>query len=171
MSGREVVHGLTIIGEHGNRIIGSPLVISQHQRETERRMFEKAKEADDSIILFEDSLVLYKIVGDLCILLYAPINENEIALSNALDAFYTAVIKTVSGPLTQKSLDKHYDEIFMLIDSFIYKSTIITDSSTDLISTLQRRTFEGLDAIPMPSKLSSAFKKAQKSFASSWFKK
>ncbi|EIJ89122.1 coatomer subunit zeta [Nematocida parisii] len=167
----EVVHGLAIIGENGNRLIGSPLVISQTIREKEKRMFEKAKETNESIILFEDNLVLYKIVGDLCILLYAPINENEIALSDALDAFYTAVIKTLGGPLTQKSLDKHYDEMFLLVDSFIYKTVIVTDSSTDLINSLPKRTFEGLDAIPMPSKLSSAFKKAQKSFASSWFKK
>ncbi|KAH9385625.1 coatomer subunit zeta [Nematocida major] len=167
----EVVQGLAIIGENGRRLIGSPLTISKAEEDMEKRMFEKAKEADDSIILFEDRVVLYKIVGDICIMLYASINENEIALSNALDAFYTAAIKTINGPLTQKSVEKHYDEMFLLIDAFIYKTLIVTDSSADLAASIHTRTFEGLESIQMPSKLSSALKKAQKSFASSWFRK
>lgn len=171
MCSSEIVRGLAIIGENGNRIIGSPLVISQEEKTFEKRLFEKAKEVNESIILFEDNLVLYKIVGDVCVMLYGPVNENEIALSSALDAFYAAAVKTINGPLSSKSIDKHYDEIFLLIDSFIYKTTIITDSSNDLLESMQKRTFEGLDSMQMPSKLSSALKKAQKSFASSWFKR
>ncbi|KAI5192536.1 coatomer subunit zeta [Nematocida minor] len=170
MCSTEVVRGLAVIGENGNRIIGSPLVVLQTEKDLEKRMFEKAKETEESIILFEDNLVLYKIVGDVCILLYAPNSGNEIALFNALDAFYSAAVKLINGPMTQKSIDKHYDEIFLLIDSFIYKTLIVTDSTADLLASIPKRTFESLESMQMPSKLSSALKKAHKSFASSWFK-
>lgn len=171
MCSSEVVRGLAIIGENGNRIIGSPLALSKSNKDLEKRMFVKAKETDESIIMFEDNLVLYKIVGDVCILLYARIDENEIALYNALDAFYMAAIRLIGGSLTQKSIEKHYDEIFLLIDAFIYKTLIVTDSTGDMLESIPKRSFEGLDSIQVPSKLTDALKKAQKSFTSSWFRK
>ncbi|OAG29222.1 hypothetical protein NEDG_01295 [Nematocida displodere] len=171
MSGCNIVKGLAIVGENGARLLGTPLVVGSEVKDMEVKMFSKAKETEGSILLFDDSLVLYKIVEDLCIILYAPIEENEIALSNALDAFYTACVKVIRGPLSQKSLAKHYDEVFLLIDAFIYKTILITDSAADLIEKVPKRSFEGLDgAIQMPTKFSSVFKKAQKSFPTSWFK-
>lgn len=171
MCSSKVLRGLAILGETGNRIIGSPLVVSQSVKELEQRMFAKAKETDEAIIMFEDNLVLYKIVGDVCILLYAQINENEIALYNALDAFYMAAIKLIGGSLTQKAIDKHYDELFLLIDAFIYKTLVITDSTGDLLDSVPKRSFEGLESMQVNSKLTNVLKKAQKSFASSWFRK
>ncbi|KAI5184567.1 coatomer subunit zeta [Nematocida homosporus] len=171
MSSLEIVYGLAIIGEGGIRLLGTPLSISAETKELEVKMFNKAKETEGNILLFDSHLVLYKAVEDVYLLLYAPITENEIMLFNALDAFYSAIVKAIKGPLTQKSLTKHYDEVFLVLDSFIYKNVLISDSTTDIVERIPKRTFEGLEAMPIPSKFSSAFKKAQKSFASSWFKK
>lgn len=166
-----MVKGLAVIGESGSRLIGTPISVSKETKELEQRMFAKAKESDEGVLLLDSCLAVYKIVEDLCILMYAPIKENEIALYNALDAFYSAVLKVVKGSLTEKSLLRHYDEVFLVLDAFIYKGVILSDSATDLASQVPRRTFEGLEAVQIPSKFSSALKKAQKSFAGSWFKK
>ncbi|KAI5180678.1 coatomer subunit zeta [Nematocida sp. AWRm80] len=167
----EIVKGLSIIGESGERLLGTPIGINNEIQELEKRIFVKAKETEGNILLFEEYIILYKIVEDICILLYSDSNENEIMLYNALDSFYSAVVKTIKGPLSQKSLIKHYDEVFLLLDAFIYKSILVTDSSTEMYSSVPKRTFEGLEAIQIPSKFSSALKKAQKSFTSTWFKK
>ncbi|KAI5174666.1 coatomer subunit zeta [Nematocida sp. LUAm2] len=167
-----IVTGLAIFGEGGERLIGTPISPDLTRKEEELKMFTRAKESDESILLLDDHLVLYKIVEDLCILLYAPVDENEIMLSNALDSFYSSTITAIKSPLTQKNLLKHYDQVFLLINAFIYKTLIISDSSTELSESLPKRTFESLDAMQInASKVTSAWKKAQQSFTSSWFKK
>ncbi|KAI5189992.1 coatomer subunit zeta [Nematocida sp. AWRm77] len=167
----DIVKGLAIFGENGQRVMGSPMVIDSETASTEKAMFSKAKESEEGLFFFGEYLVLYKIIEDVCILLYAPVSENELMLSNALEGFYSAIVKTIKGPLNQKSLSKHYDEVFLLIDAFIYKTVLLTDSAAEMCSRIPKRTFEGLEAIQIPSKFSNVFKKAQKSFASSWFKK
>jgi len=166
-----MVQGLAILGESGNRLMGSPLSVPDEIKALEASMFKKTKEAEGNIVLFDEHLVIFKIVEDLCILLYAPISENEIALSEALDAFYSAVVKTIKGPLSQKSLSKHYDEVFLHLDAFIYKTVILSDSSSEMCEKVPKRTFESLEAIQIPSKFSNVLKKAHKSFATSWLKK
>lgn len=168
----EIVTGLAIIGEGGERLIGTPISVDSTRREEELNMFNRAKESDESILLLDKHLVLYKIAEDICILLYAPVEENEIMLSNALDAFYSSVLTAIKGPLTQKSLLKHYDQVFLLLNAFIYKNILVSDSSSDIVENMPKRTFESLDAMQITaSKVTSAWKKAQQSFTSSWFKK
>lgn len=167
----EIVKGLAVIGESGVRLIGTPLCISEETRTLEVKLFSKAKETDEGILFMDPYMAAYKIVEDICIIIYAPVEENEIIIKNSLDAFYSAVLKIVKGALNEKTLKKHYDEIFLVIDSFIYKGLILSDNSADISGRVPRRTFEGLDAVQIPSKFSNALKKAQKSFTSSWFKK
>lgn len=167
----DIVKGLAIFGENGQRIIGTPLVIDKETEALERSMFGKAKESQEEILFLNEYLVLYKIVEDVCLLLYAPVSENELVLANALNGLYAAILKTIKGPLNQKAVAKHYDEVFLLIDAFIYKSVLLSDSSAELYGRIPKRTFEGLEAIQIPSKFSNVLKKAQKSFASSWFKR
>lgn len=168
---REVVNGFYILSENGERLIGSPLVITDEAKELEKNLYKKIKEGGSDILLYKEHLVLYKQVEDVCLVLYSPIEENEIMLHNALNAFYNAAIKVTKGPLTRKSIEKHYDEVFLLLDAFIYKTVITSDTASDLYKNVPKRTFEGLDAVQMPTKLSSAIKKAQKSFASGWFRR
>lgn len=167
----EIVKGLAIIGESGVRIIGTPLCVPEEVRTLEVKLFAKAKETDEGVLFMDPHMAVYKIVEDICIIMYGSIEENEIMMYNSLDAFYSAVLKVVKGSLTEKTLKKHYDEVFLVIDAFIYKGLILSDNSADISSKVPRRTFEGLDAVQIPSKFSNALKKAQKSFTSSWFKK
>lgn len=163
------IRGFAIVGEDGSRIIGTPFPPGEEVKKEERSMFAKVKSSEGEVLLYKDLIVIYKLLEDVCLILYAPVSENEVILHSALEAFYSAALRTLKGPLTRRSLLKHYDQIFLLLDCFIYKTVILTDSPEELYQRMTRRTFEGLDAIPIPSKFGSVFKKAQKSFKSSWF--
>jgi len=167
----EVVKGLCIMTENGMRVLGLPLLVTEDVKGIEKKIHAKAKENEGPIVLCGEYIAVCKKLEDICIILYAQIEENEIVLASALDAFYSAVVKRIKGPLTQKSLNKHYDEVFLLLDAFIYKGLILTDSTEELCESVPKRTFESLNAVQMQSKLSSVLRSAQKSFASSWFGK
>lgn len=162
------VRGFAIVGDDGVRIMGTPFPPPVACKEDERNMFKRAKESGGDVLLHKDMVAVFKMLDDLCIFLYAPLQENELLLAAALDAFYSAALRITKAPLTRKAVLKHYDQLFLLLDCFLYKNTILCDSAEDLYHHVMKRSFEGLEAIAIPSKFSSVFKKAQKSFKNTW---
>jgi Clathrin adaptor complex small chain len=164
------VKGIAILGENGERVLGMPFPAGPSVREMEREIFSKAKAAEGEVLLYSDLVVVYKMLEDVCIVIYGASEENELLLHRALEVFYSAALRVLKGPLTRKSLLKSYDQLFLLLDVFLYKGIILTDSAEELYRRTTRRTFEGLEAVKIPSKFSSVFKKAQSSIKNSWFK-
>lgn len=121
--------------------------------------------SNDPILIHNDKLVLHKKLDELCIILYAACDVNEILLNEVLSEFITAFC-TVVKALTVDSLWKKYDQVILLVDAFVYEGIILETQAKAMIDKIPKRSFEGVEGMKVPKGFASLLNKATKSFRS-----
>ena len=128
----------------------------------------------DSISVYQDKPLLVEIIeteaGDrILITLLCKETANELFVKNALDNFILALEK-IMKKWTLERIETKYDLIVILCHEFLYNGTILEDSSKELFSKVEKRTFESVKGIKMQKGLASMLSNAAKNVKDSFHK-
>ncbi|SCU78141.1 LAME_0A03444g1_1 [Lachancea meyersii CBS 8951] len=104
---------------------------SKEQMDFESRLFKKTHKQNADILLFEDSLVLYKEYVDVSLYLVGSAEENELVLQQALAAVRDSLELVLATGIDKKNILEHYDMAALVIDETIDDGIILeTDPAT-----------------------------------------
>ncbi|SCU81208.1 LANO_0B02300g1_1 [Lachancea nothofagi CBS 11611] len=103
----------------------------KQQTEFESRLFKKTHKQNAEILLFEDSLVLYKEYVDVSLYLVGSADENELVLQQAFTAVKDSLDLVLATGIDKKNILEHYDMVALAIDETIDDGIILeTDPAT-----------------------------------------
>ncbi|QLG74872.1 hypothetical protein HG535_0H01990 [Zygotorulaspora mrakii] len=101
------------------------------QTEFEKQLFQKTHKQDSEVLIFEDHLVLYKEYLDVTLYLLGSMEENEIVLQQAFNAFKDSLDLILNSGIDKKNIQENYDMVLLAIDETIDDGIILeTDPAT-----------------------------------------
>lgn len=103
----------------------------KRQTEFEKELFQKSHKQDSEILIFEDHLVLYKEYLDVTLYLLGSLDENELILQQAFNAFKDSLDLILNSGIDKKNIQENYDMVLLAIDETIDDGIILeTDPAT-----------------------------------------
>jgi hypothetical protein len=91
----KAVKGVIVMDSEGN------VLVSKYYDQTvsEKNLFEKTRKSTGDIIMYENMIVIYRPVVDLVFYLLGGVDENEVMLQGALNAFIDALTILLKFPI------------------------------------------------------------------------
>lgn len=119
-------------------------------------------EETGDIFIFKEQTVFVSRMNDICVLLVAMPESNEIFVAAAFDALIASLSKIIKNWCIDRIAEK-YDQLVLVFHEFVFKGIILTDQSEDLNSRVMKRSFENVNAIKVNKGFASFLNKATKS--------
>ncbi|SCU78665.1 LADA_0A06788g1_1 [Lachancea dasiensis] len=117
--------------EKADQTSQQPKTSLKQQKEFESRLFKKTHKQNTDILLFEDSLVLYKEYVDVSLYLIGSADENELVLQQAFTAVKDSIDLVLVTGIDKKNILEHYDMVALAIDETVDDGIILeTDPAT-----------------------------------------
>ncbi|KAF6256050.1 zeta-cop, subunit of COP-I complex [Scenedesmus sp. NREL 46B-D3] len=171
------VKSLIVLDSEGRRIavkyFAPEWATISSQANYEKSLFAKTSRTnargEAEIIMFDDCLVVYKCLGDLMFYVTGSLNENELILYSALQAFYEATSTLLRQQVDKKTVLENLDLLLLVMDEIVDGGLIL---ETDPQTVAARVTMRGADGeVPITEQtFSQAFASAKEHLARSLLK-
>ncbi|KAH3768019.1 coatomer subunit zeta-1 [Pelomyxa schiedti] len=143
------IKGLVVLdGADGSRLCckyysNPTLPTPKEQKAFEKRLFSKTSRASSEILLFDNFVVLYKIIGDVNIYLLGSIEENELLLSSVLNTFIETLMLLFKNQVDKRMITDYLDMVLLAMEELIDNGVILECDPAIIASRVTLRTPEG----------------------------
>lgn len=115
-----------------------PFATLKEQRVFEAAIWEKTRKQTGDILLYDNSLVLYKQAVDLTFYVIGPAGENELMLSSVLGAFYDAVALLLRHQVEKRAILENLDLVVLALDETIDNGIVLETDPIAIASRVSR---------------------------------
>ncbi|GAA5872201.1 hypothetical protein JCM3774_002292 [Rhodotorula dairenensis] len=115
-----------------------PFATLKEQRAFEAAIWEKTRKQTGDILLYDNSLVLYKQAVDLTFYVIGPAGENELMLSSVLGAFYDAVALLLRHQVEKRAILENLDLVVLALDETIDNGIVLETDPIAIASRVSR---------------------------------
>ncbi|POY70457.1 hypothetical protein BMF94_6525 [Rhodotorula taiwanensis] len=115
-----------------------PFATLKEQRAFEAAIWEKTRKQSGDILLYDNSLVLYKQAVDLTFYVIGPAGENEVMLSSVLGAFYDAVALLLRHQVEKRAILENLDLVVLALDETIDNGIVLETDPIAIASRVSR---------------------------------
>lgn len=123
------VKALFILDNDGKRMLAKyyddTYPTAREQRTFEKNVFQKTRKSDSEIALMDGLTVVYKSNYDLYFYIVGSSQENELILMSVLGCLYDSVSLLLKRNVEKRSLLRHLDTVFLIVDEIIYGGVIM----------------------------------------------
>ncbi|KAG9284486.1 hypothetical protein G9A89_014090 [Geosiphon pyriformis] len=133
-----------LLDGEGNRILAkyygtkNPYPTAKEQKSFEKGLFDKTRRTNGEIILYDNNVVLYRSNIDVFFYLVGSAEENELLLSNILNAFYDAVSSLLRQQVEKRSIMDNLDLVVLALDETIDDGIALETDSSVIVSRVSR---------------------------------
>ncbi|KAM0681633.1 hypothetical protein GINT2_000146 [Glugoides intestinalis] len=120
------------------------------------------EEETGDVFIFKEQTVFVSRMNEICVLLVAMPDSNEIFVSAAFEALVASLSKIIKN-WTIDRISEKYDQLVLVFHEFVFKGIILIDQSEELNSRVMKRSFENVNAIKVNKGFASFLNKATKS--------
>lgn len=135
---------------------GLPLFSMKYDQDEITELLKASSKQKSEIYTHGKLLVLLRKLDEVNVIIYTDQERNPIYVYNALLSLCNALVRIVKGPTVKNILNK-YDQISLLMNSFVYNGIIVETDVENLVNSIPRRTFEGLESMKIPEGFGSFF--------------
>jgi len=111
----------------------------REQKLFEKNVFAKTHKADSEIALLEGLTVVYKGNVDLFFYVVGSSTENELMLTAVLTCLYDSISSLLRKNVEKRSLLRHLDSVFLIIDEVVDGGVIMEVDSTAVLEQVVMR--------------------------------
>ncbi|BGP55691.1 hypothetical protein JCM8202_003818 [Rhodotorula sphaerocarpa] len=115
-----------------------PFSTLKEQRAFEAAVWEKTRKQSGDILLYDNSLVLYKQAVDLTFYVVGPAGENELMLSSVLAAFYDSVALLLRHQVEKRAILENLDLVVLALDETIDNGIVLETDPIAIASRVSR---------------------------------
>ncbi|AFN83483.1 vesicle coat complex subunit zeta [Encephalitozoon romaleae SJ-2008] len=155
------VEGLVVVDVQGEILYKR---IFSKEEDIAAKIVEKSTKDRDIISVSHERIVMCKKLDEILLVIYSPLEVNEAFIGQVFDEFTTAFVSVIKTP-TRERVWKKYDQIVLLVSTFLYEGIVMVGKSDEMLNRLPKRNFEGVDGIKVPKGFASFLHKATKSLS------
>jgi len=167
------VRSVLALDMEGKRICAkyftNDLPTPKEQLPFEKTLFSKTHRANAEILMWENTIAVYRSCADVIFYVTGGYQENELVLLSVLNAFYEAVSKLLRNQVDKRTMLDNLDYIMLALDELV-DGGIILESDPSVIAS--RVAMKGADSdIPLSEQtISQALQNAREQIARSLLK-
>lgn len=118
--------------------ISNPFSTLKSQQAFESGLFGKTFKAKASIIIFENQIVVYKVISDVIVYIVGDVNENEAMLYQVLTGLTEALDVVLKDSVHKKSIQENYDFVALAIDETIDDGIVLETDGNAIASRVSK---------------------------------
>jgi len=120
---------------------------SKEQLVFEKNLFQKTHRANAEILMWENTIALYRSSADVIFYVTGTYDENELILLSVLNSFYEAISKLLRNQVDKRTMLENLDYVLLTLDELV-DGGVILESDTATLSS--RVAMKGADSdIPL----------------------
>lgn len=119
--------------------IPNPFPTLKSQEAFEKGLFAKTFKAKSNIIIFEDQIVVYKVIGDVAVYIVGSLKENEIMLYQVLTGVCEALDIVLKDVVDKRLIVANYDFVALAIDETIDDGIVLETDGNVIASRVSKR--------------------------------
>ncbi|KAJ3257221.1 Coatomer subunit zeta-1 [Chytriomyces hyalinus] len=169
------IKAVIVLDSEGKRLLAKYYApdypTAKDQRVFEKALFDKTRKLQSDVVLLDNQVVVYKTSHDVLMYFVGTLDENELIISAALQAFYEALSMLLSGQVEKRAILENADLVFLALDETIDDGIILESDSTQIAARVTKKDLAEGGGIPITEQtIAQALRQAQEQFTRSLLK-